>query len=71
MRNNKDAIKKVFDDLDNYRDFCRQFGWVFDEKDLYKPSTPWGQFSKWKQGERVANNWSRDRGVDLRQQQSS
>jgi len=28
MRNNKDAIKKIFDDLDNYRDFCRQFGWV-------------------------------------------
>ena len=56
MRNNKDAIRKTFDDLDNYRDFCRQFGWVFDEKDLYKVNSPWGFYSKWKQGERVPNN---------------
>ena len=42
MRNNKDVIKKIFDDLDNYRDFCRQFGWVYDEKELYKPNSAWG-----------------------------
>ena len=61
MRSNKEATKKIFDDLDSYRDFCRQFGWVFDEKTLYKLNTPWEYYTKWKQGERVPNNWSRDR----------
>ena len=67
MRSDKEAIKKVFDDLDAYRAFCVQFGWVYNEKDLYNPRTPWGFFIKWKQGDRVPNNWSRDRHVDLRQ----
>ena len=45
MRNNKDAVKKVFDDLDAYRNFCVQFGWVYNEQDLYKPTTPWGSLT--------------------------
>lgn len=71
MRSNKEAVKKVFDDLDAYRDFCRQFGWVFDEKDLYKASTAWGFYAKWKQGERVPNNWARDRNYAEKVQASS
>ena len=66
MRNNRDAVKKIFNDLDAYRDFCRQFGWVFNEKDLYRPNGPWEFYMKWKQGERVPNNWARDRKYDLR-----
>lgn len=56
----KEAVKKVFDDLDNYRTFCRDYGYVFNEAHLYKGDTPWGQFSRWRRGDRVVNNWDRD-----------
>lgn len=42
------AIGKVFEDLDNYREFCRfaylngHDGYVFNERDLYNPNSPWG-----------------------------
>ena len=38
-------IVKVFDDLDNYRDFCRFELCKFDEKDLYNSASPeWRNF---------------------------
>ena len=48
---------KVFDDLDEYRDFCRDYGYVFDEKDLYRRNTAYGQLEKAKRGSYVINNW--------------
>ena len=42
------AVAKVFEDLDNYREFCRfaylngHDGYVFNERDLYNPNSPWG-----------------------------
>ena len=44
----KEAVKKVFDDLDEYRDFCRIYGRVFNEAHLYKERTPYDDFLKWK-----------------------
>lgn len=32
-------VAKVFDDLDEFRDFCRFEGYVFNEADLYKNSS--------------------------------
>jgi|TARA_X000000950_G_scaffold248307_1_gene307268 hypothetical protein len=32
-------VQQIFDDLDEYRDFCRFNGKVFNEKDLYKESS--------------------------------
>ena len=54
-------INKIFDDLDAYRAFCVEFGYLFDEKYLYDPKTNWGQYERYKRGNRVVNNWKEDR----------
>ena len=45
---NREAYKKVFNDLDKFRDYCRFEGKVFNEKDLYKDEAPvWGAYKKY------------------------
>jgi hypothetical protein len=56
----KDQMIKIFDDLDNYRKFCVEYGYVFNEAHLYKGDTPWGQYSRWRRGDRVVDNWKKD-----------
>lgn len=56
----KDQMTKIFDDLDNYRNFCRDYGYVFNEAHLYKGDTAWGQYSRWRRGDRVNDNWKKD-----------
>ena len=44
----KPEVERIFNDLDQYRDFCRfggegpLDGYVFNEADLYKSNSPWG-----------------------------
>jgi hypothetical protein len=41
------VVRKVFDDLDKFRDFCRFEGKVFNEKDLYSKDAPvWIAYNK-------------------------
>lgn len=61
MKNTRNPINRIFDDLEGYRNFCREYGHVFNEADLYNHNTSWSQYSKWRRGENVANNWDRDR----------
>ena len=45
---NNPAVAKIFNDLDNYRDYCRFEGKKFDEKALYKKSDPtWQAYEKY------------------------
>ena len=44
-----DSLVKIFDDLDRYRDFCREYGRVFDEAHLYKRKTPFDDFRRWEE----------------------
>jgi hypothetical protein len=45
--NNSSIVNPIFADLENYRDFCRDFGYRFDEKDLYSgQSYVWRQYQK-------------------------
>ena len=53
-------VSRVFDDLDAYREFCVEFGHVFDEKDLYRRNTAYGQFERARRGDRVVNNWAEE-----------
>ncbi len=32
----KPEVTKIFDDLEQYRDYCARFMYRFDEKDLYR-----------------------------------
>jgi hypothetical protein len=58
IRNKK--VLQVFNELDGYRDFCRERGYVFDEKDLYRRGTPYGQYERARRGDPVTNNWVED-----------
>ena len=41
------AVNKVFNDLDQYRDYCRFEGKVFDERALYNKQDPnWVAYQK-------------------------
>ena len=55
------TINEIFNELDAYRDFCREFGHVFDEAHLYNYKTAYGQFDRYRKGQRVTNNWKEDR----------
>jgi len=49
---------QVFNDLDKYRNFCREFGYRFDEADLYaNRSYVWRQYGKFVSGKEVKNQW--------------
>jgi len=53
-------INRVFDDLDSYRDFCRDYGFVFNEADLYKRNSPYAQYERLRRNDAVRNNWEMD-----------
>jgi hypothetical protein len=58
---NRDAYRKVFDDLDDYMRFCKVFGHPFDEAALYNKEDPhYAEYSAFKSGTRISNNWMRD-----------
>jgi uncharacterized iron-regulated protein len=63
-------IQKVFDDLDAYRNFCREFGHVFNEAHLYNATSPYGQYQRYRSGQRIVNNWKEDRRAWLAQQRT-
>ena len=49
MAINNSTINKVFNDLEEFKDFCRFEGHYFNEANLYKSdSRVWQAFTKWK-----------------------
>lgn len=57
----KTNIKQVFEDLDRYRNFCREFGYRFNEADLYNQKNYiYRQFQKFVTGKPVKNQWEID-----------
>jgi len=66
-------INKIFDDLDYYRNFCREFGYVFNEAHLYNSKTadgptPYSHYERYRRGQRIVNNWKEDRRAWLASQ---
>lgn len=54
-------VKQIFQDLEELLNFCKDFGYVYDEKDLYsKQSYVYRQFLKFASGKSVKDNWSQD-----------
>lgn len=54
-------VNQIFDDLDKYRNFCRDHGYRFDEGDLYNTrSFIFRQFQKFVAGKVVKNQWELD-----------
>jgi hypothetical protein len=54
-------VTATFDDLDQYREFCRGYGYRYDERDLYNwKSYAYQQFNKFLQGKPAKDMWTID-----------
>lgn len=54
-------INKIFDDLEQYRDFCVEYGYRFDESTLYNMRNyAFQQFMKFASGKHAKNMWAED-----------
>ncbi len=60
-RKKDDRINQIFEDLENYLEFCKDFGYKFDEADLYRQSSfPFRQFCKYVTGKPAKDMWAID-----------
>lgn len=51
-------VREIFEDLDKLREFCQDYGYKFNEADLYNfKSYAWQQYSKHAQGKNAKNMW--------------
>jgi hypothetical protein len=51
----------IMDDLDSFRDFCIDYGYRFNEGDLYNfKAYAWQQYNKFTQGKNAKNMWEED-----------
>ena len=51
-------VREIFEDLDKLREFCVDYGYKFNEADLYNfKSYAWQQYSKYAQGKNARNMW--------------
>lgn len=52
---------QVLDDLEKYLEFCRDYGFRYNESDLYNfKAYAYQQFSKYQQGKTAKNMWVED-----------
>ena len=61
------STREIYNDLDRYRNFCRDYGYRFNEADLYNNKKyPYQQFRKFEAGKNAKDMWSIDAGRPLR-----
>lgn len=54
----KPEVSQIYEHLDQYREFCVEFGHVFDERDLYNErSYSFQDFQRHLEGKHVKNRW--------------
>ena len=54
-------VTEIFEGLDQLREFCKDYGYRFNEADLHNfKSYAWQQFSKFSQGKNAKNMWDED-----------
>jgi len=55
------ALQKIFEDLETYLKFCVEFGYKYNESELYdNKSYTFRQYTKYLQNKPVKNNWEAD-----------
>jgi len=54
----KPEVNKIFDDLEEYLEFCKWQGYTFDESHLYNEKTAWGEMQRVKNGKPPKDNWT-------------
>jgi hypothetical protein len=54
-------VRQIFDDLENYLEFCQDYGYKFDEATLYDMrSFPYRQFTKALANKPCKDQWAED-----------
>jgi len=54
-------VRQIFEDLEEYLDFCRNYGYKYNEADLYNwKSYAYQQFNKYMQGKSAKDMWYQD-----------
>lgn len=53
----KPEVVKIFDELDDYRQFCVDFGHIYNQADLGNERSPYADFQRHKKGKSVKDNW--------------
>jgi hypothetical protein len=54
-------LAQIFEDLENYLEFCQDYGYRYNESDLYNwKSYAFQQFNKCQSGKYAKNMWSED-----------
>ena len=54
-------VTELFDELEKFLTFCQDFGYRFNEADLFNfKSYAWQQYSKHSQGKNAKNMWDED-----------
>lgn len=54
-------VNQIFDDLDRFREFCREYGYRFDEAALYNMKNySFQQFSKFNSKKNFKDQWAED-----------
>ena len=62
---NNARVNQIFDDLEDYLNFCREYGYKFDESDLYSNrSFAYRQYQKLLSGKQPKDMWEADSKVD-------
>lgn len=54
-------VAQVLDDLEKFLGFCVEYGYRYNESDLYNfKSYAWQQYNKFTQGKNAKNMWTED-----------
>lgn len=55
------VARKTFEDLEKFLEFCRDYGYRFNQTDLYNfKSYAWQQYNKFINGKNAKNMWDED-----------
>lgn len=59
--NHNSKTQQIFDDLEGYLNFCRTYGYKYDEAELYSQrSYAYRQYSKFLSGKEPRDMWEQD-----------
>jgi hypothetical protein len=53
----KPEVAQIFSDLEAYKQFCVDYGYPYDERNLYNERSPYGEFLKMKKGREPWDQW--------------
>lgn len=54
-------VVEIFGDLEKFSEFCQDYGYRYNEADLYNfKSYAWQQYTKFSQGKNAKNMWDED-----------